>query len=86
MPDPMPFREANGTLVPPQQDTPGTRILEMPICWTSTPAGVPCVVSCWRFTKPELDRLNETGNLWVTIIGATLPPIAIEVNSPFIKP
>lgn len=34
-------------------------------------------ISCWRLTKEELRRVNETGIIWCSCEGNILPPIFI---------
>jgi hypothetical protein len=36
--------------------------------------GSPVVVSCWKVTQAELDEINRTGRVWLTIHGHTMPP------------
>lgn len=45
--------------------------------------GVPLVVSQWRPTREELAEINRTGRVWLTVLGVTMPPVAISGDSPF---
>lgn len=84
MPEPVPFREANTTLLPP----PGCvePVDELPVHIGNTTDGYPRVVSCWRLTRPELEKLMETGVIWLIAIGTTHPPVYLDVNRPFVEP
>lgn len=44
---------------------------------------IPLVVSCWKLTKDELEEFQKTGRVWLTVIGRTMPPVALTVKSPF---
>lgn len=41
------------------------------------------VVSCWKLTREELEEVNRTGRVWLTIWGRTMPPACVQVASPF---
>lgn len=41
------------------------------------------VVSCWRVTQDELDEINRTGRVWLTIWGPTMPPALPSGTYPF---
>ncbi len=45
--------------------------------------GVPCVISCWKPTKEEMEEIQKTGRIWIMIIGETMPPIAPTGHNPF---
>lgn len=42
--------------------------------------GNPCVISFWRPTAEELVMLNDGALVSVWVIGATVPPMSIEVD------
>lgn len=44
---------------------------------------VPCIVSCWKLSPEELQRIQETGKVWVTIMGVSMPPIQPMAFHPF---
>ena len=45
--------------------------------------GLPAVISCWKLTKEELDEINRTGRVWLTVYGLTMPPVALTIAKPF---
>ena len=45
--------------------------------------GIPFVVSRWKLSKEELERINETGDVWLCIMGNTMPPVMPTVFQPF---
>lgn len=50
-----------------------------------TPEGKPVVISCWKFTKEELEIVNKTGRLWLWVHGEVMVPVSLEVQHPFQK-
>jgi hypothetical protein len=36
------------------------------------------VVSCWKLTEEEVGEIRETGCVWVSIWGNTMPPISVS--------
>lgn len=81
------FPEQNSTL-----GAGGNRRTEdLPICRThqNQPAGgdeiieVPVVVSKWKLTEEELKEVNETGCVYLVVIGVTHPPLYLVGESPF---
>lgn len=42
--------------------------------------GLPVVKSYWRPTKEELSALNAGGLVALSVVGSTMPPVALEVE------
>lgn len=36
------------------------------------------VVSCWRLSEEELRTINETGVVWLGVLGTMLPPMRVS--------
>lgn len=47
--------------------------------------GIPGVVSCWKLTQDEVDEFTRTGRIWLTVLGATMPPVSVSAINPFPK-
>lgn len=41
------------------------------------------VISRWKLSEEELKRINETGEIWLCIMGRTMPPVLPTVFHPF---
>lgn len=55
-----------------------------PLCVKRTMRGeFPIVISCWKLTKEELNEINKTGKVWLTVLGTTMPPVILEGTRPF---
>ena len=44
---------------------------------------VTTMTSCWKMTQEELDEINKTGRVWITICGCSHPPIMVNGIKPF---
>lgn len=44
---------------------------------------IPVVISCWKLTKEELEEINKTGRVWLTVVGDTMSPVQLTVEKPF---
>ncbi len=77
------FDEANDVLNATTGVAPGDKVLPLNILRTETVNGTPCTVSCWKLTQHELDEINRTGRVWLTIIGRKCPPVGVYGSKPF---
>lgn len=39
---------------------------------------LPVVQSCWKLSAEELEEVNRTGRIWLTIVGRTMPPVMLS--------
>lgn len=64
-------------------DNPNTD--QLAVCVASHPdnKGIPTILSKWKLSPEEIDRINKTGELWITVMGTALPPIGATVFDPF---
>ncbi len=44
---------------------------------------MPCAVSCWKLSPEELQRIHETGQVWIAVMGVSIPPIMPMIAHPF---
>ena len=47
--------------------------------------GLPVTISCWKFTKEEMEEIQKTGRLWLMVLGEGMPPVHLNGISPFKK-
>lgn len=47
----------------------------LPVWVGSTTDGLPVVVSCWKLTQEELKEIQQTGRVWITVLGVGMQPI-----------
>lgn len=78
------FTEDNDVIHPPP-DCPPELIPILSVFRGKNHRGVPVVVSCWKMTREERELFLETGTIWLTTMGDTMPPALLTVESPFIQ-
>lgn len=79
---PTSFKETNQLLG--AGNNPGTG--DLPIARSLMPIGdqeVPCIISCWKLSPEELDLIQQTGKIWISVMGMSSPPIWPMVCHPF---
>lgn len=81
---PIAFDQENCLMHPPNGMT-SEEIGILSACLTKiTDKDWPVVITCWKLTKDELEEINKTGRVWLTVLGARMQPVEITVKSPFI--
>lgn len=45
--------------------------------------GYPVIVSCWKMTREEVDEVQRTGRIWMTVLGYGMQPVVLSGTSPF---
>ena len=90
--NPSSFPEANGTLGPPlgvpeaAPDQSGYGVASL-IVWRGTfTDGDPGVISCWKPTADDLERLNRGEPLWMCCVARSIPPTILTTDCPFDRP
>ena len=82
MAEPASFAESNDYLGPP----PGVGeedCQSLAIGRAVLPNGQAVVISCWKLTAEELEEVNRTGRVWLSVWGHTMPPAVICGKKPF---
>lgn len=46
----------------------------------------PAIISCWRFSKEDLEEIQKTGCIWLSITGTAMPPVSLFTENPFVTP
>lgn len=64
-------------------NNPNTDDLPVSIAVTASTPGVPFIVSKWKLTPAERERIAQTGEVWVAIMGQGMPPVAVMGLHPF---
>ena len=42
------------------------------------------IISCWKLSPEDLAKVQETGAVWLSIVGLQQPPVWVGPDSPFI--
>lgn len=61
---------------------------DLPVCISLAPQyseghNVPFIVSRWKVSQEEIEKINETGEIWISIMGASMSPIMPLAFHPF---
>jgi hypothetical protein len=43
----------------------------------------PAIISCWKLSKEDLEEINRTGVIWLSITGTGMPPVSLFTENPF---
>lgn len=43
----------------------------------------PVVISCWKPTRDELEKISKTGRVWLIVLGESMLPAILTGDSPF---
>lgn len=43
------------------------------------------IISCWKLSPEDLNKVQETGIIWLSIVGSQQPPVWVGPDSPFIE-
>lgn len=45
--------------------------------------GTPEIISCWKLSYEDMEEIKRTGTVWLRIVGAGMPPVSLQVETPF---
>lgn len=51
-------------------------------CVMISEKGKMAVVSKWKLSKEDLEKLEETGEIWLVVQGSKMPPLSLFTNKP----
>ncbi len=43
----------------------------------------PSIISCWKLSKEDLDEIQRTGVIWLSITANWMPPVSVFTENPF---
>ena len=43
----------------------------------------PAIISCWKLSKEDLEEIQKTGQIWLSITGQGMPPVSLFTENPF---
>lgn len=81
--NPIKFPESNFTFTKPEDMT-DEQCSSLAVCKATDSEGKPVIISCWQLTPEDMVKIQETGVVWLTIVGHGMPPVSVHSNSPFI--
>lgn len=45
---------------------------------------MPALISCWKLSKEDLEEIQKTGTIWLSITGEVMPPVSLFTETPFL--
>lgn len=45
----------------------------------------PCIISCWKFSKEDLEEIQKTGCIYLSVTGTRMVPVGLFTENPFGK-
>jgi len=56
----------------------------LPVFMGNDTEGTPVIISCWKFSKEDLEEIAQTGHIWLSITGQGMPPVSLFTEHPFV--
>lgn len=76
------FEESNCVLDKPEDMT-HDQCSSLQVWRGKTVDDLPCVVSCWKLTKEEIEVFQKTGRIWAMVVGETMSPLSLMAKYPW---
>jgi len=83
--DPANFEGSNAIMEPPggmTDDECGTIFAKLTHVLLANGEWHPCTVTCWKPNRAEMDEIERTGRVWLTILGHGMPPVILGAVEP----
>ena len=58
---------------------------DLPVIAAHDENGVNYIISAWEITPEELEKVKETGIIYLSVVGTQIPPVALLVENPMIE-
>ena len=78
------FEEANFTFSKPESMT-DEECLPLRVFKGKDSLGTPVIISKWSLSREDIDEINKTGCVYLTICSNGMPPVSIQTETPFRK-
>lgn len=43
----------------------------------------PAIISCWKLSKEDMEEIQRTGVIWLSISSTGMPPVSLFTENPF---
>lgn len=80
---PVDFPERNKVFTKPESMT-DEECSDLPVWQGKTTDNFPCIISCWKFSKEDLEEIQKTGCIYLSITGNGMPPVSLFTENPFV--
>jgi hypothetical protein len=58
---------------------------DLPVFKGNTTDGFPVIISCWKFSKEDLEEIQRTGKIYLSITSDGMPPVSLFTENPFVQ-
>jgi hypothetical protein len=79
---PVDFDESNKIFVKPPNMT-DEECTDLPTFQGVDTSGFPVIISCWKLSYEDLQEIQKTGKIWLSITGNGMPPVSVFTENPF---
>jgi len=79
---PITFKQANHIFTEPNGLT-DEQCGNLPVFKGKDMANLPVIISCWKFSKEDLEYIQQTGCIFLSIMGEGMPPVSLIAENPF---
>lgn len=81
---PTTFESSNFVFTKPMDMT-DEQCSDLPVFKGKTSDGYPVIISCWKFSKEDLEEIEKTNCIYLSITGNGMPPVSLFTENPFDK-
>lgn len=57
--------------------------MSLPVHKTIDFYGYPIIISKWKLSKEDLEEVQRTGVVWLSVTGDSTPPVTLFTENPF---
>lgn len=81
---PVTFPESNFVFTKPASMT-DEQCSDLPVWLGKDQEDFPVIISCWKLSKEDLEEIQKTGQIYLSIAGQGMPPVSLFTENPFIN-
>jgi hypothetical protein len=81
---PTSFPEQNFVYSKPSSMT-DEQCMDLNVWRGKTSDNFPAIISCWKLSKEDLEEIQRTGVIWLSITGNGMPPVSLFTENPFVQ-
>ena len=56
---------------------------DLPVFKGRDSLGYPVIISCWKLSKEDIEDIQRTGEIYLTITGEVMPPVSLQTEDPW---
>ena len=79
---PTDFKQRNFIFTKPKDMT-DEECFDLPVFKGISQDGYPCIISKWKLSKEDLEEINKSGCVYLSITGYGMPPVSLFTEDPW---